>query len=79
MLLQYSVMLHAMLDCFVDPKIRPLMLQVLIPLIKRMEMKEEKFSDNSLTLKPPACYVCGIWDPQHIAALQYVSGDYKKR
>jgi len=39
MLLQKFVTQHAMLDCFVDPKIRPSVLQVLIPLISRMEMK----------------------------------------
>lgn len=63
MLLEKFVIQHAVLDCHVDTRIRPSMLQVLIPLIKKMEMKEEKFSHKSLTLKPPACYVFGIWDP----------------
>ena len=40
--------------------------------------KEETFLDKSLTLRLPACYAFSIWNPEHIAALQYLSGGYKK-
>lgn len=71
MLLQKSVIQHAMLDSLVDPRIRP---SILIPLIKRIETKE-KFSDKYLTLNP--CFLCSM-GPQHTAALHYLSGVYKK-